>query len=116
MAGRNRNEVVLHATFTDGSKNKYRNNYFFTRYKEIDFPKASIRVTSIPVNDGYLVTVESDLYARGVFLSIEGINNFFSDNYFDLLPGEPVTIHVKTDLEKADFDKQLKIESIADAY
>ncbi|MCC8153075.1 MAG: glycoside hydrolase family 2 protein [Tannerellaceae bacterium] len=116
LAGKKRNEVVIHTRFTDGQKKEYRNNYFLARYKDIDFPKATIRTSSVPATDGYMVTVESDVYARGVFLSIEGIDNFFSDNYFDLLPGEAVTIHVKTSLDKTAFDKQLKTESIADAY
>jgi beta-mannosidase len=60
--------------------------------------------------------LESDVFARGVFLSIEGIDNFFSDNYFDLLPGEPKVIHVTTSLDKASFEHQLKSESICDAY
>ena len=72
-------------------------------------------MTSVPSGDGYDVTVSSDVFARGVFLSIDGIDNFFSDNYFDLLPGEPVTIHVTTRLDKASFDKQLRSESIVDA-
>lgn len=118
LNGKNPNEVVVNARFTESGKDGeiISNNYFFTRFKDIDFPKADIQMTSVPAGDGYDVTVMSDVFARGVFLSIDGINNFFSDNYFDLLPGEPVTIHVTTKLDKATFDKQLRSESIADAY
>lgn len=118
LGGKNPNEVVVNARFIENGKEGevITNNYFFTRYKDIDFPKADIQTTSVPAGDGYDVTVSSDVFARGIFLSIDGIDNFFSDNYFDLLPGEPVTIHVSTKLDKAAFDKQLKTESIADAY
>jgi beta-mannosidase len=118
LTGRDAGEVVVHARFTEtqGKVATIRsNNYFLCRYKDIDFPKASIRASSVAAHDGYDVTVKSDAFARGVFLSIEGTDNFFSDNYFDLLPGEEVTIHVTTSLNKADFDKQLKIEHLADA-
>jgi beta-mannosidase len=114
---KSRNEVVVNARFLEDSKKLsiVSNNYFLARYKEIDFPEAKITVSSVPstAGEGYYVTLKSDVFARGVFLSIEGIDNFFSDNYFDLLPGEPVTIHVKTSLDKATFDKQLKSESIS---
>lgn len=111
------NEVVVNVRFIEnGKKEIVSNNYFLTRFKEIDFPKTNIRMTSVAAGDGFDVTLESDVFARGVFLSIDGIDNFFSDNYFDLLPGEPVTIHVTTSLDKASFDKQLKSESLADAY
>lgn len=117
LKGKKENEVVVNARFYEnGNGEIISNNYFLTRFKNIDFPQADIQFTSVPVGDGYDVTVQSDVFARGVFLSIEGIDNFFSDNYFDLLPGEPVTIHVTTPLDKATFDKQLKSESIADAY
>jgi beta-mannosidase len=110
------NEVVFHASFTEKGKEAVSNNYFMTRYKDIDFPKATITKTSVATDDGYDVTLKSDVFARGVFLSTDGIDNFFSDNYFDLLPGEPKTIHVTTNLSKAEFDKQLKSISISDAY
>ncbi|MDR1555905.1 MAG: glycoside hydrolase family 2 protein [Tannerellaceae bacterium] len=120
LKGRSRNEVVVNARFTtaDGKvpETTYTNNYFLSRYKDIDFPKATIRKTLVASGDGFDVTLESDVFARGVFLSIEGIDNFFSDNYFDILPGEPVTIHVSTSLDKASFERQLKSESISDAY
>ena len=112
------NEVVVNARFIESGKEAevISNNYFFTRFKDIDFPKADIQMTSVPAGDGYDVTVESNVFARAVFLNIDGIDNFFSDNYFDLLPNEPVTIHVTTKLDKASFDKQLKSQSIVDAY
>ncbi len=118
LGGKQWNEVVVNAKFTENGKEAkiYTNNYFLTRFKDIDFPKTSIQTSSVVSGNGFDVTLSSDSFARGVFLSIDGIDNFFSDNYFDLLPGEPITIHVRTSLNKAAFDKQLKIESIADAY
>lgn len=118
LQGKLPNEVMLNTRFIENGKDgeMYSNNYFFTRYKDIEFPQANIQFTSVPAAGGFDVTVTSDVIARGVFLSIDGIDNFFSDNYFDLLPGDPVTVHVTTTLDKASFDKQLKIESIADAY
>ncbi|MDL2282078.1 glycoside hydrolase family 2 protein [Parabacteroides sp. OttesenSCG-928-G06] len=118
LGGKQANEVVVHAAFTENGKEgrTYTNNYFLSRFKEIEFPKAKISTHSVAAGDGFDVTVASDVFARGLFLSIEGIDNFFSDNYFDLLPGKPVTIHVRTSLDKAAFDRQLKTETIADAY
>ena len=118
LGGKKPNEVFVNARFTENGKEGkiVTNNYFFDRYKNIDFPKADIRITSVPARDGYDLTVSSDVFARGVFLSLDGIDNFFSDNYFDLLPGEPVTIHVTTSLDKDTFDKQLRSESLADTY
>ena len=117
LNGKQRNEVVVNARFFEnGKKESVGNNYFLTRYKNIDFPKAVISKRTTVAKDGFDVTVESNVFARGVFLSINGIDNFFSDNYFDLLPNEPVTIRVATSLSKSEFDKQLQNMSISDAY
>lgn len=116
LGGKKASEVVVNVKFTPNKGEEVTSNYFLTRYKDIDFPKAKIQLESVKAEGGYDVTVKSDVFARGVFLSIEGIDNFFSDNYFDLLPGEPVTIHVATTLDKASFDKQLKSVSMSDAY
>jgi beta-mannosidase len=111
-------KVVVHAVFTEnGSNHEYANSYFLTRCKNIDFSKPTIAKQIAAAGDGYDVTLTSNVYARGVYLSISsGADNFFSDNYFDLLPAQPLTIHVATALKQADFEKQLNIISIVDAY
>ena len=47
-------------------------------------------------------------------MSIEGIDNVFTNNYFDILPNESVTTNVICSLSQSDFEKQLKIISLAD--
>lgn len=116
LKGKAANEVVVSARFIVANEPVASNNYFLTRYKDIDFPQATISTDIVSSEGGYDVTLISDVFARGVFVSIDGIDNFFSDNYFDLLPGEKNTIHVTTSLDKATFAKQLKVQSICDAY
>jgi beta-mannosidase len=53
--------------------------------------------------------ISADKVARGVFLSLDGTDNFFSDNCFDLIPGAKKQVYVKTDLNEDDFRKKLKI-------
>ena len=56
------------------------------------------------------LTITTDNYARGIFLTLEGDDNHhFSDNYFDLLPGESRTITVTTTLPKAEISKRLRL-------
>ncbi|MCC8170211.1 MAG: glycoside hydrolase family 2 protein [Parabacteroides sp.] len=116
LNGKKPAEVVVNARFYPAGEPVVENNYFLTRYKEIDFPKAAIVTKATAAGDGFDVTLSSDVYARGVFLSVNGIDNFFSDNYFDLLPGETKTVHVTTPLDEKTFTAQLKAQSISDAY
>lgn len=58
--------------------------------------------------------VPNDNFARAVFLKIKGIDNFFSDNYFDLLPHEKRTIHVSTTKDLRTFKSGLEWKTIGD--
>ena len=113
-----RGEIFLNTQFTpQNSDSSLSNNYFFTRYKDVNFPKANIDVVVNEAKDGgFEITLTSEVFSRGVFMSIDGIDNFFEDNYFDLLPNTPVTIHLSTKLDKSSLTDQLKVVSIADAF
>ncbi len=116
LKGAKREDVVVHAALKDNAGKEYTNNYFLVQQKYMNYPQATISHSIRPQDGGYAVTLESDKFARAVFLSIDGIDNFFSDNYFDLLPGEKTTISVQTGLSVKEFEKQLKVVSLYDGY
>ncbi len=77
--------------------------------KEMNFPQAEVDWKSEKTNGGYYVTLSSKTFVRGAYLSIIGVDNSFSDNYFDILPNQPMKIFVRTSISQSDFDKQLRI-------
>lgn len=115
LKGYLRNEIVIHAVFSSGN-DLYSNNYVLLKQKEMNYPKPVITKSIKKNKDGFEVTLFSDKFARGVFLSIDGIDNFFEDNYFDLLPNETKNIKVKTNLSVSDFVNQLKLISLKNIY
>lgn len=74
----------------------------FAPERKLDLKRAKIRV----LVDGNQLTLESNTYARSVFVDIKGESTPLSDNSFDLIPGEPKTIR----LEK---ECRIKPESIS---
>ncbi|MBP2114505.1 beta-mannosidase [Paenibacillus silagei] len=68
-----------------------RKEHYFARAKDIPLCKPVITVTEVPGSGGQSFTLSSDVLARGVHLTVEE-EGIFSDNYFDLLPGEPKTV------------------------
>lgn len=114
IGDRRKGDVIFTTEFTaSDTPEPYRNVAYAVRQKYMNYPSNDISVEVVAAGDGYDVTLGSDNFARGVFMSLEGIDNFFSDNYFNLLPGEKRTIHVRTPLSEADFKKQLKIKTLA---
>lgn len=115
LNGVSASNIVVHTVLNTG-KDVYSNNYFLVKQKEMNYPKANIMHSVNPVDGGFEITLTSDNFARAVFMSIDGIDNFFADNYFDILPGETVTRLVTTKLSQKEFEKQLKITSLRDNY
>lgn len=116
LKGHDKKEVILTAQFRDKDGNSYENQYFLVQQKDMNYQHPTIKKTIAPCENGFEVTLTSDKFARGVFLSIEGIDNFFENNYFDLLPGKTYRVKVQTSLSQPEFEKQLTIISLMDAY
>ena len=104
--------MIFTTEFTTGDAEPYTNIAYACRQKYMDYAKPRFSVKVEPADDGFDVIVGTDVFARGVFLSIDGIDNFFSDNYFDILPGCERKIRVNTSISRDEFVKQLKINSI----
>lgn len=115
LNGMDRKNVIFHTTFeTDGRI--YENVAFPVKHKYMNYAAPEYDVNISANGDGYDVTIGTDVFARGVFLSLDGIDNFFSDNYFNIMPGTCKTIHVTTQLSEQDFRHQLKIISMGDVH
>lgn len=108
LEGRRREEALLRATFDDGRRT-YAAVRILAAPKEAALPAAEIAREVRPVAGGYEVTLSADRFARAVWLTIDGTDHHFSDNYFDLLPGERRTVSVRTPLPQAEFERQLRV-------
>ncbi len=111
-----RSDIAVYVSFSEKGGPAYTNHYFLVKQKDVNYPKVTISRTIKPVSGGFEISLQSDKYARAVFMSIAGLNNFFENNYFDLLPGVGVTTKVRTGLAQTEFEKQLKIISLVDGY
>lgn len=112
LKGRDRKDVVVLATFS--CDKIYENIYYLCKPKEMQFNKPTISFRVAKTSDGYDVILSTDKVARGVFLSLNGIDNDYSDNYFDLMPGKEKAVKIRTTLNETELRKQLEITSLID--
>lgn len=113
------NEAIIHAEFMpDGQSNKYANNYILVYPKDLKLQPAHIdaKIDRQPsgkegvAQSNFHIQLTTDNYARGVFLSLDGDpDHHFSDNFFDLLPGEEYAVTVATKLSAADVERNLRV-------
>jgi len=115
-------KVVLVAELTaDGAPGPItsRNLLFFKKTKDLELPKTAIKLAVAPGTNGALaVTVSAKQLARNVFLASGAVDGFFEDNYFDLLPGETVTVSFRprAPTTPAALQAALTATTIADTY
>ena len=94
-----------------------RNLIFFDATHNLDLPVApKIETTVNKTGDDVTVTVQSSKLARSVYLSFGDLDVQSSDNYFDLLPAEPATLHLKSSASLEQIRGALKITSLTEAF
>jgi len=85
---------------------------YFHSPKELGLGVPTIRFEVAPVEGGVRLTLEADVLAKDVYLTLEAAR--FSDNYFDLLPGRPRTVLLATDLTADEAETALRIRTLAE--
>jgi beta-mannosidase len=88
---------------------------FFDVPKNLALPVPRIRTRIAATKGGYTLTLDSDKLARDAWVSFGDIDAEVSDNAFDILPGQQVTLTVRS---KAGIDalrSVLRVRDMADA-
>ncbi len=88
---------------------------FFDATHNLDLP-VSPKIDATWNASGNTLTLKSAQLARGVYMSFGDLDVKTSDNYFDLLPGEPVTITLKSSASFDQLKQNLSVISITDAF
>jgi beta-mannosidase len=92
------------------------NLVYFVPSKQIKLPHASVAAEISQAGDGYDVILSSTVLARSVYVSLGELDAQFSDNFFDLLPGDKQTIHITSKATLGDLKSQMKVISLVDAF
>jgi len=94
-----------------------RNLIFFNVTHDLELPFAPKIDTALSkTGSGYALTLQSAQLARAVYLSFGDLDVESSDNYFDLLPGEKVTLTVKSAATAEQLQSALKVMSLTEAF
>lgn len=64
--------------------------FYFVNDKHLRLHSPTIRVKEVEGSNGTTFVLESNVLARHVWMSSEA-EGFYSDNFFDLIPGIPMT-------------------------
>ena len=108
------NDVIIYVSFETADGHTYYNIGYPVRQKDMHLRHADIKHTLKKCAGGYEIELTTDVFARAVYLKTKGTDDFFTDNYFDLLPGEKRCIRLRTSKSMEEVEKELQIISLAD--
>jgi len=100
-----------------GDKIVSRNLHLFDRTRNLALPVPAIQVDwSGNAGTTLFLRLQSPVLARHVYVSFGDNEVEVSDNYFDLLPGEAVTLQLKSKADEDQLRRSLKVRNITDAF
>ena len=117
-AGRSTKEIFLYGLLREDKKTISENQLFFHPFKEVVFPRAKIKFELEECEKGVNIFLRSKLFIPSLFLKIDAPQGFFSDNFFNLLPGVPKEIKFFTSkkVNLKGFKKDLKFFPLKEAF
>jgi len=118
LEGTDKKNVVVYCELVADGEVVSNHDYFFAPFKELSFAKPTITSEVTPIRGGFSVTLSTDKFAKAVYLSVAEHDGFFSDNYFNLVPGKAIMVdfHTRVPLTLQQFRERLQIRSLVDAF
>lgn len=81
--------VLIHSALLDGDSMLTEDYYYFVRPNQLVLPDPEIKIEIEETSQGYIIIFTSKALAKNIYISNSLIKeDSYSDNYFDLLPGE----------------------------
>lgn len=91
------------------------NVLFFVYPKDLKLEKPKITMNVKKNSEGYTLELSTDKFAKDVCLSTDE-DVFFTDNYFDLIPGISKKLELKTGKEIENLEGKIILFSLIDSY
>ncbi|MBN1352737.1 glycoside hydrolase family 2 protein [candidate division KSB1 bacterium] len=116
LAGEKKYSTWLAFSLKQGSSVIGTGSTIFVPYKHFNFRQPDIEARITESGGVQEIEIISKTYAKFVELDFETRDAIFSDNYFDLIPGEPRTVRVAVKgISAEQIKKELLIRSLYDA-
>lgn len=94
---------------------KTKNIFYFVPPKDLELPIAVIAKQVKETATGYKITLTCDKLVKNLYLS-STVKGDFSDNYFDMLPGESVEVQFITSKKNSKMADLIVVKSLVDTY
>lgn len=130
LRGGTRNKLVLCAELRREEALLSRSLLYFVPPKDLDLTEPVIVKTLLPTEirhrtelspglsgkKRYRIELSADVLVKNCYLTLEGIDGFFTNNYFDILPGDTVKVELITKERIDNLEGKIRTMSLVDTY
>lgn len=115
LKGKNKNEVFAVIEVTKEKKRIAVTSVYFAKQKDLKLPAPDFTYKVYKASNGYQIEFKTKTLLKNLFIDTKKTDVEYSDNYFDLFPGEIRTIFVQSK-KSFNIQKELKIRTLFDTY
>jgi beta-mannosidase len=118
LLGQDPSRVFLRCELKVEGKVKGENHHYFLTARQLKLPDPVIKTKFTEIPAGLKIELSSEKLARDVYLSMLDHEGFFSENYFDLAPGQQteVIFHPMAKVSSKNLSANLKVVSLASTF
>ncbi len=108
--------LVFTVTLKEKGEIISQNYYYFVPYKELKIPTPTLKYAIVKTDSGFNIELKTDKLAKNIYLQIGDEKGFFSDNFFDLLPGDVKNVTLETEMSEDRLNQVLSIRTLDSAF
>jgi len=116
LQGHPASEVVISTTLLEKDLPIHRNLFYLEKPKDLHLSKTKISLKTEDGGSEWIIRITADKVVKNLMITYDGHAGIFSDNYFDLLPGETAVIRLLKTWSPKKPEDNLKIISLVDTY
>ena len=116
LLGFDKTKVVLNCTLNGGNELITSRQFYLVHAKDLLIENPELTNSVEKIENDYLITLESKKLAKNLFISFDGIEGSYSNNYFDMLPNQKYQVKFTPNNPVADIKGKCKIISLYDSY
>ena len=109
--GQNNSDLFINAEIIKNEKSICSNNYFFVDPKDLSLPPAKFNYKVQAENGKVAIQIKASSFIYQLYITCNNSEGIFSDNYFDLLSGQKVTIYFMPKEKDIDFNYDFSIKT-----
>jgi beta-mannosidase len=114
LHGADPTRTVAVVELLDGKQVLSQQVVYFAAAKELALARMKIDSDLRADGEGYVLTLRSPTLVRALWVDFDGLDVALDDNALDLVPGEPRTLHLRSDADLAMLRSTLRFTSLAD--